>query len=322
MRINKKHVFLFVFLSTIFSCQTSTNADVSNKESLSNNYQLVVLGTVQDGGSPHISCDRGCCIDLWGHKQIERQVVALGLVDKASKKKYIFEASPDFPSQMKDLKKYANSNKESPDGIFISHAHIGHYTGLMYLGKEAMNADSINVYVMPRMADFLKNNGPWSQLVSNGNIKITTIDDHLSVDINNQLEIIPFLVPHRDEYSETVGYKIKGPKKSVMFIPDIDKWEQWDKSILEEIRMTDFVLIDGTFYDGDEIPNREMSEIPHPFIIESMSLFDDLSDVEKNKVFFIHLNHSNPALNPDSEQSKNIENKGFHVARKGDVFDL
>eukprot|EP00957_Ditylum_brightwellii_P156501 11911053-Ditylum_brightwellii.AAC.1 len=67
--------------------------------------------------------------------------------------------------------------KKTPDGIFLTHAHIGHYTGLMYLGREALGAVDVPVYAMPRMRSFLKNNGPWSQLVSLGNINIQNLEE-------------------------------------------------------------------------------------------------------------------------------------------------
>ena len=136
------------------------------------------------------------------------------------------------------------------------------------------------------------------------------------------LFIEPFLVPHRDEYSETVGYKIIGVNKSVLFIPDIDKWEKWDQDIFQVIQHIDIALLDGTFYSQGELPNRDMSEIPHPFIVESMDLFSSLNTPNRNKIFFIHLNHSNPVMEKNSAASNMIRSKRFNVAREGIIFPL
>ena len=132
----------------------------------------------------------------------------------------------------------------------------------------------------------------------------------------------PILVPHRDEYSETVGFIIEGPKKSALFIPDIDKWEKWDLSIVEEVTKVDYAFLDATFYSGDELNFRDISEIPHPFIVETMTLFKRASEEIKDKIYFIHMNHTNPTLDPDSKTSKIIKNNGFHVARLHQVFEL
>jgi len=296
----------------------STN-QVLNKKSTS----LIVLGTIQDAGSPHIGCKKECCKDLFNNPDKYRQVVALGLVDKSYSKKYLFEATPDIARQMKALLKIdIQNNNELVDGIFLTHAHIGHYTGLMYLGKEATNAKNVNVFAMPRMKKYLETNGPWSQLVSNKNISLTQIEKEQSISLTPNVVVTPFLVPHRDEYSETVGYRIKGPNKTALFIPDIDKWDKWSKSIVEEIKKVDYAFLDATFYSGKEINNRDISQIPHPFIIESLELFKTLDSLERKKVIFIHFNHTNPVIDLNREEAKNVLNQGFNIGRINEVYDL
>ena len=250
-------------------------------------------------------------------------VVSLGLVDPYENKSWMIEATPDFPRQAKLLKNYCSINqKETPDGIFVTHAHIGHYIGLMYLGKEAMNSNKVPVYAMTRMKGFLMMNGPWSQLMKMSNIRFNNINNERTIRLSKQFKITPFLVPHRDEFSETVGYKIKGPLKSALFIPDIDKWGKWNKDIVEEIKKVDYAFIDGTFYNEKEINNRDISQIPHPFVIESMEMFKDFSKTEKAKVYFIHLNHTNPLLDKNSPESIKVKNAGFNIARPNQIFTL
>ena len=84
----------------------------------------------------------------------------------------MFDATPDMTAQLEHLNTIDTGLAFMPNGIFLTHAHIGHYTGLMYLGKEAINANCIPVYTMPRMNDFLKRNGPWNQLVLLDNIEL------------------------------------------------------------------------------------------------------------------------------------------------------
>ena len=284
---------------------------------------LVILGNVQDGGSPHIACRKSCCRELFDQPDANRQVVSVGLIDPYHNKKFLFEATPDLPRQMKKLKTWLPANDtETPNAIFLTHAHIGHYAGLMYLGKEAMNASEVPVYAMPRMKHFLEDNGPWSQLVGLKNIRVKEIFSEQFIEISRDLRVMPVTVPHRDEFSETVGYIISGPEKSALFIPDIDKWDKWDRQIITEISKVDYAFLDGTFYDGEEINTRNISEIPHPFIVESMELFKDLPPAEKDKIYFIHFNHTNPVLDPFSQQSEKIEEMGFHIARFGEVFAL
>ena len=308
--------FIFMFCPEVISQEKS---QVNNK----NGIYLMVLGTVQDAGSPHVACKKACCEDLFKNPDPDRKVVSLGLADLKADKKYLFEATPDLSTQIKSLKNFGKINsKETPDGIFLSHAHIGHYTGLMYLGKEAMNANEVPVYAMPRMKQFLTNNGPWSQLVTNRNILLQEIKNNKEVLLTDHLKVKPIKVPHRDEYSETVGYVISGPNKSALFITDIDKWEKWELNIIDQVKQVDFAFLDATFFDGKEINNRDISEIPHPFIIESMKKFEGLNEEEKNKIIFIHFNHTNPVLDPQSTASETVRKNGFRIARNGDLFEL
>jgi len=284
---------------------------------------LIVLGNVQDGGSPHIGCTKDCCKELFEHPDPTRMVSSLGVIDPENKMNWLFDATPNLPFQLKKLKKASEfSSKEVPDGIFLTHAHIGHYAGLMYLGREAMNAKQVSVYAMPKMKSFLEHNGPWSQLVSLNNISIRPLQDGQVNVLSSNIKVKAFRVPHRDEFSETVGYLIEGPHKRVLFIPDIDKWSKWNKNIIEEIGKVDYAFIDATFYSAAEMNNRPISEIPHPLVVESMELFKNLPAKEKDKIYFIHLNHTNPLLNPESPQTKTVLKNGFHIARFEDVFEL
>lgn len=284
---------------------------------------LVVLGTVQDAGSPQIACTKKCCAPLFQNPDPNRKVVSLGLIDAQNKKTYLFEATPDIGDQLNALNSLAPwKAPEMPNGIFLTHAHIGHYTGLMYLGKEANNAQDVPVYSMPRMKGFLEGNGPWSQLVSDKNIALNALENKKEISFSGNLDVVPFIVPHRDEFSETVGYFIIGPNKTALFIPDIDKWEKWGQDIVETLSKVDLAFLDATFYDAEEIDHRDISEIPHPFVIESMERFKNLASSEKQKIHFIHFNHTNPLLDPESRQSKEVIAKGFNIARPESTYDL
>jgi pyrroloquinoline quinone biosynthesis protein B len=315
---------LFLLLLVYIGCNTN-KSDSDQKDRLAtivSETSLVVIGTIQDAGSPHIACKKACCENLFENSNPLRKVVSLGIIDPQNNKTFLFEATPDITSQVKNLKQFSNSENELPSGIFLSHAHIGHYTGLMYLGKEATNANQVPVYTMPRMKGFLESNGPWSQLVNTNNIVLREIENQKEIELTSNIKVIPFTVPHRDEFSETVGFKIIGPKKSVLFIPDIDKWEKWETDILEAISKVDYAFLDATFFDGEEINSRDISEIPHPFIIESMELFKTLPSEEKQKIYFIHFNHTNPVLNKDSKAYKMVIENGFNIAQMHMILSM
>jgi pyrroloquinoline quinone biosynthesis protein B len=282
-----------------------------------NSPYVVVLGVAQDGGAPHASCEKTCCINKWNNPNLHNKVSSIGIVDPVSNEVWMIDATPDFAEQLHFL---TSNNIRELKGIFLTHAHIGHYTGLMHLGREVMGAKSTVVNVMPKMESFLRNNGPWSQLVDLKNISLSRLIDSKKVYLNTRLSITPFKVPHRDEFSETVGYRIEGPSKSLVFIPDIDKWNKWQTDIIDIVENSDYSLLDGTFYDINELPGRDMSQIPHPFIVETMKIFKN-SD-KKDSIFFIHLNHTNPALDNSSNEFQNIIDSGFNITQRGNKLNL
>ena len=281
---------------------------------------IYILGNTQDAGLPHIGCQHPVCEDNF-HIYEEHYTTSIAVVNSDLKKYILFEATPDITFQLNNLKTNIFHEFLLPESIYITHAHIGHYTGLMYFGREALGAKDLMVRVLPRMSNFLQNNGPWSQLVDIKNIKIKEINFGSSTKELANINITPVQVPHRDEYSETAGFIIKGKNKKALFIPAIDKWEKWDRDLSQLAKEFDFLLIDATFYDSKEI-NRDISEIPHPLVTETIDLLSGLSIENRNKVYFIHMNHTNMMLAPASDLSKLVTSKGFNIARLGQKLYL
>ncbi|MCH2021240.1 MAG: MBL fold metallo-hydrolase [Saprospiraceae bacterium] len=316
----KYSLFVYIILF-LFSC---TNSEKSSDQSSNTKVQsqagpyVVVLGNVQDAGYPQIGCMKACCREHWNPEAKKKSITSLGLVDPVTDQAWIFEASPDFKYQCKTLSDLLDPQAfRLPDGIFLTHGHIGHYVGLMHLGREAMGADEVPVFAMPKMKNYLESSGPWSQLVALNNIDLQLLKADSVIQLTSDISVTPFLVPHRGEYTETVGYRIEGTKQKVLFIPDIDKWNLWENNIKAEIQKVDIAFLDATFFKNGEVGNRDMSEIPHPFVEESMKLFEDLPAVEKAKIHFIHFNHTNPILQTKSSAKKEVLENGYKIAEEG-----
>ncbi len=315
--------FKSLFLLFIIICASCNDQNKSTEviETKRPQQYITILGTAQDGGFPHIGCQKDCCKNFYNGTYKKQKVVSLGLVDQQNKQKWLFDATPDMSTQLADLEQHHLKNETIIDGVFLTHAHIGHYTGLMYFGREALGKQNTKVYAMPKMKTFLEKNGPWSQLTQIKNIAIQNLQHDSTMVLNNKLKVTPFLVPHRDEFSETVGYKIEGSKKTALFIPDIDKWHTWKRSIIEEVKKVDYAFLDATFFNQKEV-KRAMTEVPHPFIQETIDVFKNESMTTKNKVIFIHFNHTNPALQENSLERIEIRKLGFRLATQDQNYEL
>lgn len=304
------------------ACQETPSILVQTAPAPKCSIALTVLGTAQDAGKPQISVHQD---PAWTDPSKSKLASSIGLINRQDQTRYLFDASPDIRRQLYDLDQWDDGRGFALDGVFLTHGHMGHYLGLAHLGREAMGAKSVPVYAMPKMGEFLRNNGPWDQLVKLNNIDIKTLSNGGEITLASNLTVTPFQVPHRSEYTETVGYRIAGPSSSAIYLPDIDSWTAWEAEggSLETLVMdNDRLYLDATFFSGAELPGRDMSLIPHPTISTTMEKLSDLSAQQRAKIHFIHLNHSNPAHDKNSPAYKAVRGNGFGVAEAGEIFCL
>jgi pyrroloquinoline quinone biosynthesis protein B len=250
-------------------------------------WEIVVLGIAQDAGIPQLGCEQELCRSIREGKRRPERVASLGLVNRARGVSYLFDATPDMVSQLGTL-----NGGRPPNGVFLTHAHIGHYTGLMFFGRESLDAKAVPVFGTARMEGFLRDNGPWSQLVTRGNIEIRRLESDKPVALEDGLSVTAFVVPHRDEFTDTVGYLISRGARRAIYIPDIDQWSKWSRSIRELVDTVDLAFLDGTFASESELPGRSIADIPHPLIPVTRRLLKG----SRAQVWFIHLNHTNREL--------------------------
>jgi pyrroloquinoline quinone biosynthesis protein B len=276
--------------------------------------EALVLGIAQDGGVPHAGCRQTICVEARKDPSRKRLVASLGLLDPAGNKRFLIDATPDFGEQMERL-------GGLPDGILLTHAHIGHYLGLAQLGREVLGTRRVPIYCTPSMARFVRENRPWSRLVALENVVVVEIEPGKEFALTPSLHVTPLSVPHRDEDSDTVAFLVRGPSRKVLWLPDIDKWEKWDRrleDLLADPSLTAFV--DGTFFSADEIPGRSIADIPHPLAPETVGRTASVANA-RGRLFFVHLNHTNRLL-WNAAAVAEIERKGWGVAREGQTVSL
>lgn len=299
---------------------------------------VLVLGTAQDGGLPQLGCTDEPCAAARRDPARRRLVTSLLLCDPRDGRRWLFDCTPDLGAQLERAEGQPPSRVSTGprpplcDGLFLTHAHMGHYGGLLQLGREAYGARALPTFVSPRMAEFLRANGPWSQLVAEQRLVLHELDERTPVALAPDLTVEGFRAPHRDEFSDTLGFVIRGPSRTLVYLPDIDKWEAWDaapgdasgepRRIETLLARCDVALLDGCFFADGEIPGRSMADIPHPFVTESLARFATLPAAERAKVWFTHLNHTNPAADEAGPAAASVRAAGLHVLPEGALFGL
>lgn len=284
-------------------------------------WEALVLGSVQDGGLPQAGCYTERCERA---RSEPYYVASLALMEPRSGRVFLVDATPDLVRQM-DLIPGAEFRRRAAarrpfEGILLTHAHIGHYLGLALLGREALGIQSTPCYCTGRMAEFLSGNGPWSLLVDEGRLDLVVLEPGRATRLADDLQVTAIPVPHRDEYSDTVGFIFRGPDQALLYVPDIDRWDLWDRAVEEVVAGVDIALLDATFYSAAELPGRTQAEVPHPLVTDTIRRLESLAS--DRRIVLTHLNNSNPVLDAASPERQSVLAAGFGVARAGQSFDL
>lgn len=319
---------LYAVLLTLVTVALGCSSTGTKSDSPEDGPYLLLLGSAQDGGLPQIGCEEDLCQDAIVDPSRRRLVSSLLICDPVQGKRWLVDATPDIRDQVQLARGHPPTRRISGhrpplfEGIFLTHAHTGHYTGLLHLGRESYGARELPVHASRRMCSFLENNGPWDLMVKGRMIELHTMEPDKPVRLTTGIQVTPVPVPHREEYSDTMAFVIRGPRRSVLFLPDIDKWDRWDRRLEDVLEDVDLALVDGTFFADGEIPGRSMAEIPHPFISETIRRLENQPPAVRRKIIFTHLNHTNPATDPDSPAAKSVQRAGMQVAREGMVIRL
>lgn len=274
--------------------------------------RVVVLGTVQDGGFPHAGCACQACVAAQHDATLRRRVSCLGLIG-ATGRTLLVDATPDFTDQLTQLAREAGRERVLPDALVLTHAHMGHYVGLAYLGREAMDSRALPVRCTQQMAAFLRANRPWSHLVERDQITLSALKPGEPFEVDG-IEVRAFLSPHRGEDTDTLGLELRGPLRTLVYVSDADVLPP---ALVARIAEADVALVDGTFYSPDELPHRDILSVRHPYVRDSVRALAGA----RGEIWFTHLNHSNPLLHPDPARRPPLP-PGFGVADEGQCFEL
>ncbi|MFB6294766.1 MAG: MBL fold metallo-hydrolase [Candidatus Nanohaloarchaea archaeon] len=262
-----------------------------------------ILGSVQDGGVPHLGCTCATCERARDDPSQQRYATSMKVYHEENDVTYLFDASPDIRFQLSD---------EFLDGIFLSHGHLGHISGLLYLGKESFNANMVDVHCSESVADFMHDSYPYRLLIDRNNIVVNEHEDGDHVELMD-LQVVPVEVVHRYVPTDMHAFRIESDDTTLFYMTDIDYWTD---DAIEEVENADIAVVDGCFWSKEEIDRYE--RVPHPPIKESLDVFAD-TDTD---IIFTHMNHTNPVLDPDSEERQQVEDAGFRVADEGMEIQL
>lgn len=276
--------------------------------------QVVLLGVAQDAGLPQAGCD---CVNCVTARAVGRNpcVVSLGIIDHTQQAFWMVDATPDFPQQLQMLRERAPGATFA--GLILTHAHMGHYTGLIHLGREAMDIRDITLWCSSKMTAFLRANAPWAGLLTDGNVAPREIRDGEPFSLSEGISVLPCQVPHRAEFTDTYAFLFSGDRQRLFYCPDIDSWDGLTFDIENTLKAGDTALLDGSFFSEEELPHRDMALIPHPLVTDTVRRYAN----KPYDLVLIHLNHTNPIWSASPQKEWTVS-QGVVVGERGQAWML
>ena len=280
---------------------------------------VTVLGTAQDGGRPQPGCVRACCRGLG--QEDRRFPVALGITDEQGRG-HLIEATRALGEQ---LELWGHPEVCT---VLLTHAHFGHVDGLGLFGRETLNARGLSLRASPSMLALVEATPAWALLLEQGVFSPTPLSPLAATALSDTLTVEAVHVPHRAELSDMHAFVVRGPHRSLLFLPDHDRWEttlaaHGCSSVREWLRRleVDVALLDGTFWSGNELSGRHQDEVPHPPVEETLARLGPRRSGDP-EVVFIHLNHTNPLHDSTSREHQRVLDLGWAVGHQGMTFSL
>ena len=288
---------------------------------------VTILGIAQDAGIPQAGCSCERCLNAHENPELKRYPVSIG-IQGVDGSKHLIEVTKNLSEQLRTWSKNKiEGNIFIPDSVTITHLHLGHIEGIGQFGKPIMGIKNLPIYLSQKNNDSIQERNDIKLMIKEENIKLISKNNFQPMnDCGFTLEFIP--IPHRSELGDTSAILIKGPKKNLLFLPDQDSWsETLDSFSVKSIRAlltslrVDIALVDGTFWNLNELPGRDLSKIPHPTIEESIRRLG-IKKINDPDIFFIHLNHSNPVNDHDSEERNLVESYGWSICERNHTLSI
>jgi pyrroloquinoline quinone biosynthesis protein B len=312
--------------------------------------RVKVLGSAAGGGFPQWNCACSNCSRLRtgalkGRPRTQAQIAFSP--DPDSQIWFLVSASPDLRTQIlsaPELHPRDAAPTHSPiAGVFLPSADVDSVMGLLHLRE----FQSFFVFSTSAVQRILKKENrifgvleradppvQWQLLSSKGRLGC-----HLSETPAEAPAFICATIPlggsYPDYVGEDLGRTLSADEASIGLV-----FERLGKSAFVALSVSgrnlewtmaasssDLVLIDGTFWSDDELiqtgrTSKTAREIGHLPLSGPEGLLEQFPKNVKGRKVLIHMNNTNPILDEDSPEHRQVLEAGFEIAYDGMEFEL
>ncbi len=255
---------------------------------------------------------------------------------------YLLSASPDLPRQIEAFPKLhpSNRSRETPiAALVLPGADLDQLLGLIMLRE----SQPLRVYATPSIRRIIMENNiifamvrnqiVWEELTPGQEVDLTSVSGEKS-----GIRCLPFALsgnyPHYvsralaaalPSNEALIGLRLQAPGGgTLVYMPGAPSIEAaW----LQHIENCDLLLFDGTFWTDDELiriqgSGRSALQMGHMPISGGNGSLQKLSGLQRPRKIFIHVNNTNPILDEDSAEYRQVREAGWEVAHDGLEFAL
>ena len=311
--------------------------------------RVKVLGSAAGGGFPQWTCACSNCQRLRqgkfpGHARTQAQIAVSADGDAW----FLLNASPDLRFQLESTRELhpRRPPRDTPiAGVVLTSGDLDHVLGLLLLRE----FQPLRVYATPALKSILMDSNSVFRMLSSGQRGIvwsdlppghaTELCDAAGRNSGITVEAIPLVgsFPRYAEVTETlelpqteavIALAVSArdgdsrPSKRMIYAPGL---AQVDDNTLSAFDSADVLFVDGTFWSEDELcatAGRTASQMGHLPVSGGNGLLKRLAHLNTPNRFFIHINNTNPILDEDSPQYREVRAAGWDVAHDGIEFNL
>ena len=309
--------------------------------------RVKVLGSAAGGGFPQWNCNcSNCSAARSGNAKTRPRTQAQVAVSPVPSRWFLLNASPDLRQQLLSAPELAPSAAvpASPvSTVLLTGADVDSVMGLLHLRE----FQPLHIFSTVAVRRILTEENSLFRVLTRSNPPVRW--DTIFVDRIQPLlpptspgmkdgffcKAVPLLGNFPDYVSDTlrhslppeeatVGIQLIHKDKRLFFAPGLPGiGEEWRRHVDE----SDLALLDGTFWKEDELSaarrgNKTAREMGHLPLSGERGLLRQPFRIGKTKRVLIHLNNTNPVLNEESAEYRQVRDAGFEIAYDGMEFEL
>jgi pyrroloquinoline quinone biosynthesis protein B len=309
--------------------------------------RVTVLGSAAGGGFPQWNCACPNCSGLRaGSLHYQARSQAQVVVCSNAGECYLLNASPDLRPQILSTPLLAPSKtpRHTPiAGVLLTSADVDSVAGLLHLRE----FQPLHIYATPSVRRIVLEENRIFHVLERANPPAIWQDVPLDTwfpleQVNSSSEessircrMVPLGSAYPDYVSAglrrslppgeaVVGLVLAQENKQIFYAPALpggsEEWKGW-------VQSSDLCLLDGTFWDENElisagVGSKTAREIGHVPLSGAGGLLEEFDPAKRGRRVLIHINNTNPILDEESAEHREVQDAGWEIAYDGMEFQL